>query len=568
MQQLPLPDADAPARKSVEGIELEFPRAEVVFGLTYAVGTDYKPVLGYLEDYIRIGGYKASSLHISDWFQEWNGRLGVSLELRDDTEHARITSRIAAGNSIRLATRRKDIFALQVASKLSAARVVEDEERTPFERTAHIVCSLKRPEEVAALARIYGAGFYLIGIFATESERRSFLVERKNLTEIEAEILIERDQKEASDEYGQRTRDTFQMADFFVGLERRQYEPSIRRFIELVFGNPFTTPTRDEHAMFLAYSASLRSGDLARQVGAALASEHGDVISLGCNDVPAPGGGLYCTDDGSQDQRDYVRKADSNDVRKAEIVEDVINGMWELWEESLPDADQDEFKSRARMIISRTRLSEVTEFGRSVHAEMDALIAAGRSGASSRGSTLYTTTFPCHNCTRHIIAAGVRRVVYIEPYPKSLAPQLHDDAITHTLTDESDNANKIPFEPFLGIGPRRFFDLFSMKLSSGYTVERKSGGKAVEWAFRKNAVPRVPLPPIGYIQREEMIQTIIDSLGREIKEEPQGNAETSENTVEIRPGILGPGSEHRSKGSGMARLEDRRPPVSGNSKRK
>ena len=30
-----------------------------------------------------------------------------------------------------------------------------------------------------------------------------------------------------------------------------------------------------------------------------------------------------------------------------------------------------------------------------------------------------------------------------------------------------------PFEPFVGIGPRRFFDLFSLKLSAGYRVERK-----------------------------------------------------------------------------------------------
>jgi deoxycytidylate deaminase len=30
-------------------------------------------------------------------------------------------------------------------------------------------------------------------------------------------------------------------------------------------------------------------------------------------------------------------------------------------------------------------------------------------------------SFPCHMCARHIIATGLREVVYIEPYPKSVA---------------------------------------------------------------------------------------------------------------------------------------------------
>ena len=44
------------------------------------------------------------------------------------------------------------------------------------------------------------------------------------------------------------------------------------------------------------------------------------------------------------------------------------------------------------------------------HAEMEALLSCARSGVSTRGATLYSTTFPCHNCAKHIIAAGVARV--------------------------------------------------------------------------------------------------------------------------------------------------------------
>jgi hypothetical protein len=52
---------------------------------------------------------------------------------------------------------------------------------------------------------------------------------------------------------------------------------------------------------------------------------------------------------------------------------------------------------------------DITEFGCSVHAEMEALLACARSGRSARGAILYTTTFVCHNCTRHIIAAGISK---------------------------------------------------------------------------------------------------------------------------------------------------------------
>jgi deoxycytidylate deaminase len=216
------------------------------------------------------------------------------------------------------------------------------------------------------------------------------------------------------------------MADVFVTLTGHQYESGLHRFLGLVFGDPYATPTRDEHSMFLAYAASLRSGDLARQVGAAISCSFGDVIALGCNDVPAPGGGLYGEDHGEADARDDKRGIDSNDSRKDQIVDDIIRTFRTKF---LPDRNEADILKEARPLLKSTLLSDITEFGRSVHAEMDALIAAGRTGVSFRDSTLYTTTFPCHTCTRHILAAGIRRLVYIEPYPKSLAPELHDDAI-------------------------------------------------------------------------------------------------------------------------------------------
>ena len=69
---------------------------------------------------------------------------------------------------------------------------------------------------------------------------------------------------------------------------------------------------------------------------------------------------------------------------------------------------------------------------------------------------------------KHIIDAGIKRVVYVEPYPKSRALEFHSDSITlKTNVDAIDDENHVVFEPFTGVGVRRFLDLFSMDLGSG-----------------------------------------------------------------------------------------------------
>lgn len=108
---------------------------------------------------------------------------------------------------------------------------------------------------------------------------------------------------------------------------------------------------------------------------------------------------------------------------------------------------------------------------------MAALMSCARSGVTPVGGTLYCTTFPCHNCAKHIVASGIDKVVYVEPYPKSKAKGLHADAIS--LPHEDDGApggSRVTFRAFEGIGPRRFVDLFSLSLGSGSPVVRKRKG--------------------------------------------------------------------------------------------
>jgi cytidine deaminase len=63
--------------------------------------------------------------------------------------------------------------------------------------------------------------------------------------------------------------------------------------MEILFGHPNRTPTRDEVGMFQAVAAGRRSDELGRQVCAAICASNGSVIVVGTNEVPRAGSGLY-----------------------------------------------------------------------------------------------------------------------------------------------------------------------------------------------------------------------------------------------------------------------------------
>ena len=143
--------------------------------------------------------------------------------------------------------------------------------------------------------------------------------------------------------------------------------------------------------------------------------------------------------------------------------------------------------------MKNSQLMDIIEFGRMIHAEMLAISDAARLGRATKDATLYCTTFPCHLCAKHIVAAGIDRVVFLEPYPKSYAQKLHSDLITF----ETDVPEKVLFQPFMGISPRRYRDIFEKR-----TARKDAGGKAKEWSEGRPA-PLVEDRSPAYIANEE-----------------------------------------------------------------
>jgi cytidine deaminase len=159
-------------------------------------------------------------------------------------------------------------------------------------------------------------------------------------------------------------------------------------------------------------------------------------------------------------------------------------------------------------IFAGARAASLIEFGRMLHAEMAALLDAGRSGVSVADCDLYSTTYPCHLCMRLIIGAGIRNVYYVEPYAKSLAGELFSDSIA--IDPDQETATHVNMMPYEGIAPRRYQELFSQ------SARRKDPetGDIRRWNERK-AIPLLErFVSSGYVDAETLV---VRELGRELK---------------------------------------------------
>ncbi|WP_046861602.1 anti-phage dCTP deaminase [Microvirga massiliensis] len=468
---------------------IDFP--DLVFGLVGPIGVDLDYIQTAIADALRSFNYKEELVRLT----------GLMLELKsdvtiDDTDMAKnYDSKIRYANDLRKKYGANDILA---ALGIVAIKRLRSEKHSSESRpTAYIIRQLKTPEETRLLRAVFGRQYIQVSIYGDPKKREDYLVAQLKMrsrgTKDEkearkgAEALMERDSKEDED-YGQNISNAFPLGDVFVDSSNREAATaSIQRFIDALFGSNEISPTREEYGMYLAKSASLRSNDLSRQVGAAIFSATGEVISVGSNEVPKAGGGTYWTGD-PLDSRDIRVGYDPNELNKVEIFAEIVSRL--LSDKFLSDEllDLKEAKAVVEKLLSKddgrryrdSRVMDIIEFGRIIHAEMSAICDAARNGTSVRGATLYSTTFPCHLCAKHIVASGIKRVVYLEPYPKSYAEKLHSDSIQ---IDDPSETNKVSFQPFMGISPFRYRDLFEKGKRKG------SDGAAMKW----KSDPRRPM---------------------------------------------------------------------------
>jgi deoxycytidylate deaminase len=201
-------------------------------------------------------------------------------------------------------------------------------------RRAWLVRSLRRPEEVQFLRQVYGPRFVLLGIHAPEALRLHNLTNRRREKspstsgpfEVGAIEDIKRDEQDVAVPHGQSMRTTFDEVDFVVDSRSDEaLRATLGRTIDILFGDPFATPTSDEQAMAHAYASGVRSAEMGRQVGATLVDARGNIVATGTNEVPSGGGGLYWS--GRQpDHRDFKEPVpvDSNTEWKRRVARELL----------------------------------------------------------------------------------------------------------------------------------------------------------------------------------------------------------------------------------------------------
>lgn len=228
--------------------------------------------------------------------------------------------------------------------------------------------------------------------------------------------------------------------------------------------------------MHQANAMALRSSDERRQVGAVIVTRtkrsdptimDADIVASGMNEVPRREGGFYWEGEFVDARDQALRRSspvDLEDRIKADVLREIATRLKRAnW--LAPDyaiLEEVELSDRLRKLLKRTQFMDISEFMRQVHAEMAALVDAAKRGVAVRGGEMYVTTFPCHSCAKHIIAAGITKVVYLEPYPKSRADMLHKEEIALDPADPQTVGDKGLFVAFTGVAPRQYARLFSM----------------------------------------------------------------------------------------------------------
>lgn len=485
---------------------------ELVIAFAGPIGCGIKVVKEKIAELLKTSGYEVEPIKISDYLKTCisSGLVKVEGKIADRGADRYIQMQ-DAGNALRRL--QPDIlseYAIGKIAELRTAKITGEggsvKDFVP-ERTAYLIDQLKHPEEVALLRAVYGNLFYLFGVLSTSPRRESRLkgedIEPERISE-----LIERDRKQRA-KTGQQLDKALQLADFFVRNDSANIDAldtQLKRFTGLIHGVNGITPTMEEYGMYVAYAAGLRSACLSRQVGASIMNPEGTIVATGRNDVPKPGGGLYGPECGKDDARCVKLEDDRchNDIYKAKLTSDIKSVIKRkvstyLLEVFSTEEDRCALKkidvetlssSIADSAQDETRLGGLIEFSRSIHAEMDAIVSiALKGGGTTKDATLFTYTFPCHNCARHIVAAGIRTVYFLEPYEKSLAVNLHSDAIAiDGVGGGADGGGmpKVKFLHFDGVAPRQYLNMFTP------AGERKDKtGKAVKINVRE-ADKKVP----------------------------------------------------------------------------
>jgi len=295
-----------------------------------------------------------------------------------------------------------------------------------------VIETVRNPEEVRFLRNLI-PHCYVLALYASEEDRMRW-TNVKN--QQERDEFLDADMRDSGDlqpEYGQQVTDCVNMADYFINNDKDKGKAKPHKlyddlgdFFKIVSGE---ASDKVEKAVLMshAFMQRLLSKCQGRRVGAVIADGL-NVISTGWNGVP----------EGISDCKVCRRK----ELLKCEGCRDKEIQI------TLAECSCGYDNRRKRSLLEKH-----LDLCYAVHAEERAILRAIRKGISLKGTTLYCTTFPCLMCAKMILEVGIKKVVYVEPYPHSESERIFELAKAKAKDQDFD------FERYTGLTARHLYGL-------------------------------------------------------------------------------------------------------------
>jgi deoxycytidylate deaminase len=268
---------------------------------------------------------------------------------------------------------------------------------------------------------------------------------------------------------------------------RIKFQRKLAKHYALISRPGCISPTDDELFMQQAYSMSVKSNCISRQVGAIIVGSLGRrkyIIGAGWNDVGS--GQISCgyrryadvtiaetpfpiaLNDEQISFSEHLVEAGKNfehhkycfkdEYSKFKTISKITKLMspfksLDNWI-TLHKISDDAVASLSKLISSDFSPKRL-EYCRALHAEENAILQSSIiGGVGIEGATIYSTTFPCELCAKKIYQSRIRKVVYTEPYPDSISEDVFF----------KDGSNYIELEQFEGVKSHSFYRLFKSQV--------------------------------------------------------------------------------------------------------
>jgi deoxycytidylate deaminase len=320
-----------------------------------------------------------------------------------------------------------------------------------------VIDGIRNYGEVAFLRSQFDSAFFLFAMECNASERWGRVThEYRSIDEFAMDDSRDRDEDYP---FGQQVQRCVDDADVLIDNSDKAGLAALRDrlpdYINLITGAKPRYATPNEIFMNLAYSAAHGSKCRKRQVGAVVVSappgQMGDIVGQGFNENPARTkacveepkyGGGSANGKSGRCYRDIIRDESLEAYIKHGVRCPLCGAALTRPTEGRPVWTCGSCKQDIERFLWPERAMTLCT---AIHAEVAALFAAGR---RSQNATLYTTTMPCFQCTEKIILAGIKCIVFNEPYPDARAG--------HRL-----ELAEIEMLRFEGVRSRRFDEIFS-----------------------------------------------------------------------------------------------------------